>query len=650
MTAPRLQASPSFWMASSTGGAAAALLPGRWAQVMAMSMAVSAGLLLGTASLAQTQTQSPAEPGKPQIRVQLLTAAAEVPTQRSALDANLFYQLLVAEAELRRGESSAAYQLVIEAARRTRDEALFRRAVDIALRSRSSEQALAAVKAWRTSQPRSSLAAQTQAQVLLALGRTAEAAEPLRAMVELSPPAERTAAIAVLPRLIPRSEQSRAAAQLLDDVLKPYRDNPATRATALVAGARAFAGAGDAARALQLAADAQRDDAAADGPALIALELMKEPAAEPIVQRYLKAQPDARHANPVRLAYVRQLTAAQRYSEAAAQLGELTQSDPSFAPAWLTLGALQIELGQPREAQASLQRFVALREARQSPPAGNDKDTDKDNDDEDDERAQREADDARQELTQAYLMLAQSSEQLRDFAGAQSWLEKLGEVGGGNTVVARRASLLMRQGKRREALELIRSLPEATPEEARSKVMSESQLLREAQEWTAAHDLLATANKRFGDDADLLYEQAMMAEKLRRFDDMERLLRKVIELRADFHHAYNALGYSLADRNVRLPEARQLVAKALELSPGDPFITDSLGWVEFRLGNRPEALRLLRDAYGKRPDPEIAAHLGEVLWASGLGDEARRVWREARARDAANDVLKETLARLKVSL
>jgi Flp pilus assembly protein TadD len=247
-------------------------------------------------------------------------------------------------------------------------------------------------------------------------------------------------------------------------------------------------------------------------------------------------------------------------------------------------------------------------------------------------------------------MLAQAAEQQRDFSAAQGWLEKLGEVGGGTTVVARRASLLARQGKLREARELIRTLPETTPEEARGKVMSESQLLRDAHEWSAAHDLLVTANQRFVDDVDLLYEQAMMAEKLKRYDDMERLLRRVIQLRADFHHAYNALGYSLADRNQRLAEARQLVMRALELSPGDPFIMDSLGWVEFRLGNRNEAMRLLREAYGKRPDPEIAAHLGEALWASGLGDEARRVWREARERDAANDVLKETLARLKVLL
>jgi Flp pilus assembly protein TadD len=142
----------------------------------------------------------------------------------------------------------------------------------------------------------------------------------------------------------------------------------------------------------------------------------------------------------------------------------------------------------------------------------------------------------------------------------------------------------------------------------------------------------------------------MMAEKLNRLDEMERLLRRVIELKPDNAHAHNALGYSLADRSQRLPEARELIRRALELAPGDPFITDSLGWVEFRLGNLDEALRLLRVAYRARPDPEIGAHLGEVLWAMGQQDEARRVWREVRTRDAANEVLRETLARLKVDL
>jgi Flp pilus assembly protein TadD len=106
----------------------------------------------------------------------------------------------------------------------------------------------------------------------------------------------------------------------------------------------------------------------------------------------------------------------------------------------------------------------------------------------------------------------------------------------------------------------------------------------------------------------------------------------------------------LADRGLRLPEAKALIEHALELAPGEPFITDSLGWVEYRLGNRDEALKLLRQAYAARPDTEIAAHLGEVLWVNGQRDEARRVWREGKTRDASNDVLRETLARLKPDL
>jgi Flp pilus assembly protein TadD len=162
--------------------------------------------------------------------------------------------------------------------------------------------------------------------------------------------------------------------------------------------------------------------------------------------------------------------------------------------------------------------------------------------------------------------------------------------------------------------------------------------------------VLGEAVDRFPNDTDLLYEQAMMAEKLARFDDMERLLRKVIAIKPEHAHAHNALGYSLADRGLRLPEARVLVQRALVLMPGDPFIADSLAWVEFRSGNNTEALRLLRQAYAARPDTEIGVHLGEVLWVAGQPDEARRIWRESRSRDAGNEVLLETLARLKVDL
>ena len=230
-------------------------------------------------------------------------------------------------------------------------------------------------------------------------------------------------------------------------------------------------------------------------------------------------------------------------------------------------------------------------------------------------------------------MLAQSAEQRRDFKAAEAWLARIQDPRRALEVQGRRASILARQGKVEEARELIRKAPERGNEDARAKLMAEAALLRDMKRWQEAFDVLAAGAQRFNDDSDIIYEQAMMAEKLERLDEMERLLRRVIELKPENAHAHNALGYSLADRKLRLPEARDLVQRALVLSPGDPFITDSLGWIEFRLGNLAEAARLLRLAYAARPDPEIGAHLGEVLWAQGQQDEARRVWREARSRD-----------------
>ena len=149
-------------------------------------------------------------------------------------------------------------------------------------------------------------------------------------------------------------------------------------------------------------------------------------------------------------------------------------------------------------------------------------------------------------------------------------------------------------------------------------------------------------------DPDLVYEQAMLAEKMGNIADMERLLRQVIALKPDYQHAYNALGYSLAERGIRLPEAKELIQKALNYAPDDPFITDSLGWVEFRMGNKAEAARILENAYKSRPDADIAAHLGEVLWSLGQRDRAQSVWKEGLLLNAENETLLETLKRLRV--
>ncbi len=208
--------------------------------------------------------------------------------------------------------------------------------------------------------------------------------------------------------------------------------------------------------------------------------------------------------------------------------------------------------------------------------------------------------------------------------------------------------LLERQGRLAEARELIRNQPENSSAEARMKIMAEAQLLRDNKKFNEAYELLSEANRQNGEDLDLAYDLAMVAEKLGNITEMERLLRLIIASKPDYHHAYNALGYSLAERNVRLPEARQLVLKALDLAPSDPFILDSLGWVEFRSGNLEEARRILQSAFDAKPDAEIAAHLGEVLWAMNRKSQAIAIWKEGGKLNAQNDTLQETLKRLGV--
>ena len=560
----------------------------------------------------------------------------------SGLDAALFYQLMIGEIELRAGDVGTAYQVMLEAARRARNEQVFRRATEIALQARAGEQALAAVQAWRIALPESAEALRYQVQLLVAMNRANETLEPLATLLRITPAPQQPALMASLPRLFARTTDRRATAELLGQALQPYLDAPATRSAAGAALGRGWLAALDPNRALEYARRAHEADPGSESPALLALEMLPgTPGAEAIVKGYLQAKPDD---TSLRLLYVRTLASSQRYPDASRQLEQMTQRDPNRAAPWLTLGALQLEMKKPAEATTSLKNYVRLIEG--GAPVSTDPQPARSTDDADDAAPGSPA----QALTQAWLLLAQAAEEQRDYAGAERWLARIDNPQRALEVQLRRASMLARQGKLDEARQSIRRVPEQTQADGRAKWLAEAQLLRDQKAWGEAEKVLGEANKQFADDVDLLYEQAMMAEKTNSLEHMERLLRRVIELKPDHHHAYNALGYSLAERNIRLPEARELIKKALDLSPGEPFITDSLGWVEYRLGNSEEALRLLRGAYQSRPDPEIAAHLGEVLWATGQVDEARRVWREGRSRDSANDVLKETLARLRVEL
>ncbi len=582
---------------------------------------------LSIAPLLWGQTVAQPRPAAPVQTAAESTAPASSPV--SALDAELFYRLLVGEITAREGDAGAGFALMLDSARKTNDAQLYQRAVEIALQSRSGDAGLQAAMAWRQAQPDAEDANRYVLQILIALNRIQDTLEPLKKSIELAPQAQRSQAILAIPRAYARVSDKKMAASVIENALTTYVINPTTAVAAWTTVGRIRLAAGDTPGALEAIQKGQALDTKADDPALLALEIMnpKLPAAEAVVKKYLSSNSDAKP--EVRMAYARSLLDEQRYAEAGAQLQIVIVSKPGFAPAWLVLGSLQLQDNQLALAQTSFERYVAISLATNQP-----------NEDEEPDRG----------LALAYLSLAQIAEKRKDFAGAEAWINKIENSGDLIQAQTRRASILASRGQLEEGRQLIRSLPVRNPGDARMKLLAEVGLLRDLKQYQLAYDLLAKAIAASPQETDFLYDQAMMAEKLGRLPEMERLLRLVIAAKPDAYNAYNALGYSLADRNVRLPEAKALIQKALEFVPNDPFIRDSLAWVEFRLGNNAEAVSIFADAFKAKPDAEIAAHYGEVLWSMGQRDKALSIWREGQLLNPENETLVETLKRLNVKL
>jgi tetratricopeptide (TPR) repeat protein len=574
------------------------------------TLAAGALLLLALAQPAPAQAPEQSDPDAPAVA--------------TPMDAELFYQLLLGEINARGTEPAAGYSLILDAARRTNDPSLFQRAVDIAFEARSGDAALQAARAWRQAFPDSRDANRYVLQILVALNRVPDTAEPLKTELALADPKDRDSVLAAIPRSYSRVTDKKLAATVVEQALGEYLGQPATAVAAWTTVGRMRLAAGDSAGAIDAARRAQAVNPGAEGPALLGLEMMdpKLPAAEVIVRRYMQGKP----LPELRMGYARALLDAQRYSEATQQLKVVTAEKPDYPEAWLVQGTLQLQDNQDAAAEASFKRYLELAQN------------------------QRTGEERSRGTAQAFLSLSRIAEKRKDYRLAGAWLDRIENAQDLVAAQSRRASILAGQGKIDQAQKLLRALPERSPEDARMKLTAEIQLLREHKQFKKAYDLLAqvTAKPPLEADPDLVYDQAMIAEKMGNLDDMERLLRQVIAAKPDYHHAYNALGYSLAERNLRLPEAKELIQKALTFAPEDPFISDSLGWVEFRMGNRADALRILDTAYKTRPDADIAAHLGEVLWSLGQRDRAQTIWKEGLLLNTENETLQETLKRLRV--
>ena len=560
--------------------------------------------------------------------------AAAPPPPSSRLTAELFYQLLLSELSLQNDDIGSAYGLMLGAARRAPEAQLFQRAIEIALRGRDANAALTAAKAWQQALPESPEADRYLLQLLVGLNRLGDTLAPTQRLLARADERERGATIVFVSRFFTRASDKPAAADLLEKALAKDLARPDTGPVAwsMVGNLRLLAGAKDAA--LAAARKGAGLNPLSDDVALLSVNLLDADfeTAQALLAPYLAAKP----VPEIHMGYIRKLIELQRYPQALAQVEALSRTQPDYPEAWLVRGSIEFQNQALAGAEQSLKRYLTLLPA--PTPASAEEETDS------------EALLTPRGAVQAYLLLAQIAQKNRDLVQAMDYLARINSPQDAAKVQLRRAMVLAQQGRMDEARALVRQLPEKDPEDARNKITLELQLLRDNQQEQAAYALLVQALQKFPGDAELSYELAISAEKLGRPDEMEQILRGLILAKPDYHAAYNALGYSLAERNQRLPEARTLVQKALQFAPDDPFIIDSLAWVEFRSGNLVESLALLQKAFSARPDAEIAAHLGEVLWTMNQRDQASAAWQEGLQLNRDNETLKSTILRLRGSL
>ncbi|MCC6211384.1 MAG: tetratricopeptide repeat protein [Burkholderiales bacterium] len=530
---------------------------------------------------------------------------AHLPPQE--LTEPLLYEFLLGEIATQRGNPGFAAQTYLDLARRTRDPRVARRAVEIANFARMPGVALEAARIWQETDPSSPQALQTVI-VLLAGAKRVEEAEPYLAKLLAIDANAAPNGFLQMGRLLGSSADPAAYLRLVRRLAERYPDLP----QAHFAIAQAATAAKDDALAL---AELRRAVALKPDWELAVLSeaqlLQKNSPAEAAARLagFLERYPGSRD---VRLNYARLLVLDKRTEEARRQFADILGRFKDDADALYAVGLLAFQLKEFATAESTMKRLLELNYR--------------------DPNAVR-------------YTLGQIAEERKDWAGAISWYAAIQR---GDYVVpakVRTASAMAKQGKLAEARAYLRNAGSQNEAQRVQLLVAEAQLLREASMNQDAFDLLGGALAASPDQPELMYDYALTAEKIDRFDVLESNLARLIQLRPDHAHAYNALGYSLADRNIRLPEAKKLIEKALELSPDDFFIIDSMGWVLYRMGDLKGAAVQLRRAWQGRPDGEIGAHLGEVLWQLGEHDEARRVWQEALKTSPENESLQKTVKR-----
>ena len=555
----------------------------------------------GNKVLAQSAPQStPDVKEKPAQRVRPTLPAVE-------LTGELMHKMMTAEVALQRGQPQIAVPIYLELARETRDPRIAQRATEVAWNARMADAAIEAAGLWLKLDPQSSRARQVLAALLANEQKLGEARAHFEQWLAADPDNVGQSFLQ-LSTLLGRNKDRKAVFELLRALAKPYPNVPEAR----LAVAQAAWNAGEQQAAIDEAGAGLKLRPDWELAALFRAQALQRRSPEEalaFLAGFLKAHPQAKDA---RLTYARMLVAAKRHAEARKEFETLVEQFPKNADVIMAVALLAMQANDFDAAETQLKRALDTGYA---------------------------------EPDLARFYMGQLNEERKRFDEALKWY---GTVQPGEQYLnsqIRYAGVLAKLKRLPEARKHLQQVSATSIQERLQLTQAEAQLLREANAYKEAYDLLGAALAKMPDSPDLLYDYAMAAEKVDRIDVLEENLRKLIKIRPDHAHAYNALGYTFADRNQRLTEARELIEKALSLAPDDAFIIDSMGWVHYRLGDHKKALEYLQRAYELRPDAEIAAHFGEVLWVHGEQDRARKVWTDALKEHGDNDALKDVVKR-----
>jgi tetratricopeptide (TPR) repeat protein len=596
------------------GRAGALPRPGSlWRSCAATTMALA--LLAGCAG--RPVTPPPAEEVQAVLVVEESVSVPPVRVSRTELPAyelteGILYEFLLAEIAGQRGDVAMSAQAYADLARRTRDPRVARRATEVAIYARMTNVAIESAQIWHETDPSSTRALQLLAGLLVNASRLDEALPHLEKLLTAdgANPAD---GFLQLSRSVANVQDKAGVLRMMKALAARYPK----LAQARYAVAQAALNANEEAAALEEIQESQRLRPDWEPAVMLEAQLLQRRSPEQGIARLARHLEKFPNSRDVRLTYARALLTDKRFPAARGEFQKLLADFPTNTEVIFAVALLSMQLQDYPLAEENLRRLLNL--------------------DYRDKNSIR-------------LYLGQVSEEQNKTSEALRWY---GEVERGDQFIPaqiRYANLLSKQGKLDDARAHLQQVDASSAAQRVQLVLAETQLLRDAAREKEAFQLVEKALDSQPNQPELLYDYAMLAERIERLDIMESSLRKLISMRPDHAHAYNALGYSLADRNVRLKEARELIEKALELAPDDAYILDSMGWVHYRLGNLKLAREFLERSYALKPEAEVAVHLAEVLWVAGERERSRELLRGVRSKEPDNELLRSTLARLRISL